>query len=94
MFQPQVHDGRDDAVFLERVGAFLGGLGGDHGEPVHLQELHERSSHRHVVFDDEHEAGGILCHIFPGGLGRTRPALHQSDRLAGLRTCIRPSQYT
>ena len=75
MFEPQVDDGRHDAVLLERVGPFLGRFGGDDHEPVHLEELHERSSHRHVVFDDEHETGGILW-LFRSGArtGCRRPA--------------------
>ena len=51
--------------FSQRVEPFVGGLGGDDREAVHLEKLHQRSSHRHVVFDDEHETGGIVGHEHP-----------------------------
>jgi hypothetical protein len=30
---------------------------------VHLEKLHERAANGHVVFDDEHEARGVFCHL-------------------------------
>ena len=32
---------------------------------MHLEELHQRTADRHVVFDDEHEARGIFGHARP-----------------------------
>ena len=55
MSEPQIDDGGHDAILPERVGPFLSRFGGQHDESVHLQELHEGSPHRHVVFHDEHE---------------------------------------
>ena len=49
-------------VLLQRVEPFVGGFRGDDREAVHLEELHQRPAHRHVVFDDEHEASCVFGH--------------------------------
>ena len=44
--QPQVDDGGDEAMFLQRVEPFVGGFGRDDGEAVHLEKLHQRPADR------------------------------------------------
>ena len=58
--QAQIDDRRDELMLLAALEPFVGGLGGHDREAVHLEELHERPADRQIVFDDEHEAGGVL----------------------------------
>ena len=48
--------------FAQLLEPLVGGLGGDDGEAVHLEKLHQRPADRDIVFDDEHEASGVLGH--------------------------------
>ena len=63
--KPQIDDRGDEPLFLQRVEAFVRRFGGHDSEAVHLEKLHERPAHGHIVFDHEHETRGILGHGRP-----------------------------
>ena len=50
-------------MLAQRVESFIRGLGRDDGESVHLEKFHQRPAYRHIVFDDEHETGGVFVHM-------------------------------
>ena len=63
----------DELVLPQRLEPFVGGLGGDDGEAVHLEKLHQRPADRHIVFDDEHEPSAIFVHKVLIESGSRRP---------------------
>ena len=61
--QPQIDDGgheRGSCRSASSPSSAVSAVTTD--EAVHLEELHERPSDRHVVFDDEHQAVRALGH--------------------------------
>ena len=67
--QPQIDDRRHQPVLAQRVEPFVGRFRGDDREAVHLEELHQRSADRDVVFDHQHQARAVFAHkitsVFP-----------------------------
>ena len=45
-----------DPLTPQRLEGVLGGVGGDDREAVDLEELHQRTPDRHIIFDDKDEA--------------------------------------
>jgi hypothetical protein len=47
---------------------------------VHLEKLHERPANGHIVFDNEHRARSVFCHVTESVYRACQPTLRVRRR--------------